>query len=246
MARQTDTTASHRVRQLRPGLERLEDRTVPAYTATLTGTVATFTGDAGGDVLTFAVAGGSLQHNRFTVGDPGFASDLDFDSAVAGEQFLPAGSTAVVNANAGDGDDAVIVGTLAAPAATVTGRFNIDGQGGIDTVMWDNLSDATGRQVNIQGGIFNQVFIPFTGAAVGFGAAEVVSVLAGGGSDTITVSEPGLTAVSLDAGGGDDAIAFADGATLGGTLDGGAGTDTIDYSAYTSPVAVNLGTNRRG
>jgi hypothetical protein len=47
---------------------------------------------------------------------------------------------------------------------------------------------------------------------------------------------------SVNAGGGNDTILFETGATLsGGTLDGGAGTDTVDYSAYTTPIAVNLG-----
>ena len=37
-----------------------------------------------------------------------------------------------------------------------------------------------------------------------------------------------------------DRFVFADGAVFNGTLDGGAGSDTLDYSAYTTPVCVNL------
>ena len=146
MARLTNNKASHQIRRSRMGLERLEDRAVPAYTATLVGTTATFTGDATGDTLAFSLAGPLLQHNRFTAGDPGFNSDLDFDTAVAGDQNLTA-ATAVVNVNAGDGDDT---------------------------------------------------------------------------------------------------IALADGVVLNGAVDGEGGTDTLDYSAYTTPVAVNLGRQRPG
>jgi uncharacterized repeat protein (TIGR01451 family) len=220
-------------------LEGLEDRTVPAFTATLTGTIATFTGDGADDVVTFFAAGGLLGHSTLA----GFNSDFDFESATAGDQTLAAAPTSTVNVNSGGGSDTIGFGSAVVAASTVTGRFNVNGEGGTDTVIWDDSTDPVARTVNIQGGIFNQVFIPFTGAAVGFGTAEVVNVLAGKGSDTVNVSEPGLTAVSLDAGDGDDLITFADGATLGGTVSGGAGTDTIDYSGYTTPVAVNLGAN---
>jgi hypothetical protein len=248
MNRHLRKASPFRMTRLPLRLESLEDRVTPAFTASLVGTVATFTGDAASDNLTFDVTGGGLlRHNRFTAGDPGFASDLDFDSATPGVQTLAAGAGTIVNVNAGDGDDTVVVGTPAVPAATIDARFNIDGEGGTDTVIWDNSGDATGRTINIQGGIFNQVFIPFTGAAVGFGTTnEVVAVLAGSGSDTINVTEPGLTNVNVNAGDGDDAIVFGPGATLGGTVDGGGGTDTLDYSAYTTPVAINLGANAPG
>src|SRR5207248_11126759 len=48
---------------------------------------------------------------------------------------------------------------------------------------------------------------------------------------------------NLTGGSAADNFAFANGAGVTGTVDGGAGTDTIDYSAYTTTVAVNLGTN---
>jgi len=38
-------------------------------------------------------------------------------------------------------------------------------------------------------------------------------------------------------------LAFAAGGSVTGTVDGGAGTDTLDYSARTTPVSVNLGSN---
>ncbi|MBI1918453.1 MAG: DUF4394 domain-containing protein, partial [Planctomycetes bacterium] len=65
--------------------------------------------------------------------------------------------------------------------------------------------------------------------------------------ETLTLSrlDNGYTA-SVDYFGntGNDTLVLADGASLGaGVFDGGSGIDTIDYSAYTSPVSVNLGSN---
>ena len=42
----------------------------------------------------------------------------------------------------------------------------------------------------------------------------------------------------IKTGSGDDSFIFADGDAFNGTFDGGAGTNTLDYSAYTSGVAV--------
>ncbi len=74
-----------------------------AFTASLVGNVATFTGDADSDTFRLDVSGGLYEHNRG--GDPGFSSDFDFDSTVAGDQtlaYLPVNSVFV---NSGDGTD---------------------------------------------------------------------------------------------------------------------------------------------
>jgi hypothetical protein len=232
-------------------LEKMEDRTVPAYTATLAGTTATFTGDAASDTLTFTVAGGLLQHNRFTLGDPGFNSAADFDTTVAGDQTLSADfATAIVNVNAGDGDDIIDVGDEGTVAGdTVNAVFQIDGQGGNDEMDFENEADATGRAISLVGGAPNsKVLVPTLVSllAVGSGVEEV-DVESGAGNDTITVSGPPLTGDDdIESNAGDDTIIFQDGAAIGGDADGGLGTDTIDYSGYTTPVAVNLGANAPG
>ena len=46
-----------------------------------------------------------LWHGRFTAGDPGFVSDLDFDSGVAGEQLQLNDGTSLVSVEALGGDD---------------------------------------------------------------------------------------------------------------------------------------------
>jgi hypothetical protein len=232
-------------------LEKLEDRTVPAFTATLAGTTATFTGDAASDTLTFTVAGGQLQHNRFALGDLGFNSASDFDTTVVGDQTLAADfATAIVNVNAGDGDDAVNVGDVAIAGDTVNGVFQIDGQGGTDSMTFENTVSATDRAINLVGGTPTaKVLVPTLVSLIAVGAgAEEVNVFSGSGKDTITVSGAPLTGASddINAGAGDDSIVFQAGAAVGGTVQGGLGTDTLDYSAYTTPVAVNLGANAPG
>ena len=80
-------------------------------------------------------------------------------------------------------------------------------------------------------------------------AAPSILIQGGALADVISVNStsPGV-ATSIASGGGDDRIVFTNGVSLnGGTVDGGAGTgDTIDYSAYTTNVSVNLGSNAPG
>src|SRR5262245_4014740 len=66
-----------------------------AYSATLSGNVATLTGDAADDRLVIDVEttgpmAGLLHHNRFIFGDPGFADNYDFNTGVANSQHLAA------------------------------------------------------------------------------------------------------------------------------------------------------------
>ncbi len=49
---------------------------------------------------------------------------------------------------------------------------------------------------------------------------------------------------AIVAGSSDDTFSFPDGKGFAGRLDGGPGSDTLDYSAYSTPVAVNLGEGR--
>src|SRR5262249_16161143 len=155
----TRTTDSFNRRRFPVRLECLEDRVTPAFTGSVVGTTATLTGDANGDVLILSVNGANLQHNRFTLGDAGFNRAMHFDSSKAGDQTLPAAGSTMVTVNAGDGADLIFVGDSTTPASAVSGRFVLNGQGGADSVFWDNSADVTARTINIQGGILNQVFI---------------------------------------------------------------------------------------
>ena len=80
-----------------PIIEGMEDRRLMAYSATLVGNIADFTG---ADDLQFAISGGLYYNNQFSLGSAGFESPFDFDSVDPGVQTLAVGSSAGVNVNA--------------------------------------------------------------------------------------------------------------------------------------------------
>jgi len=88
----------------------------------------------------------------------------------------------------------------------------------------------------------------FIGGPISDSGIDLVSVNADAGNDTVTVNSTEATIpTNIATGADDDAIVFADGVSLnGGTIDGGANTDTLNYSAYTTPVTVNLGLGSTG
>ena len=124
-----------------------------AYSAMLSGTTATFTGDNASDTIIFEQVGGLMKHNRFTAGDTGFENDFDFDSTTDGPQTLAAASSSIVVVNTGDGNDTVIVGTAAVPAIDVAAQFTFDGAGGMPWCLssrrtWSMASGARDRACN--------------------------------------------------------------------------------------------------
>ena len=98
-----------------------------SYTSTVAAGTATMIGDAANDVLIIVDDGGNFRHNRSTAGDPGFESDFDFDSVAAGVQMLSS-ETGIINVNAGDGDDTIVLGD------GVNLRGTVDGGVGADTI----------------------------------------------------------------------------------------------------------------
>lgn len=109
------------------GIEVLESRIAPAFTATLAGATVSFTGDGDTDTLTITESVGLLQHNRFTEGDADFNSDFDFDTSTPGDQTLAANSASIVNVSAGLGGDTInetrstdfVAGTISAPGGVI-------------------------------------------------------------------------------------------------------------------------------
>lgn len=122
------------------------------YTATLTGTTATFQGNASDDTIVFDQVDGFLRHNRFTAGDPGFASDLDFDSVEPGVQSLLADSISAVIINTGTGNDTVRLGTPSIPVSALLATFTVNNEdGGNDFLFVDDGARDTALRYEITG-----------------------------------------------------------------------------------------------
>ncbi len=74
----------------------------------------------------------AMVHNRATAGDPGFASDFDFDSTEPGVQFLPVSAANQILVDAGGGDNVIVIGgsPVLSPiaASQLLGTFDIRGE----------------------------------------------------------------------------------------------------------------------
>jgi hypothetical protein len=111
-----------------------------AYSSVLVAGTATMTGDGSADLLAIQSQGGLFVHNRFSAGDPGFHSQFDFDSGVAGDQTL-ASATGIININAGGGDDGILLND------GIDIRGTIDGGAGVDSLDYGPFT--TGIRANL-------------------------------------------------------------------------------------------------
>ena len=114
-----------------------------AVTGSTTGDTASLTGDAAADNIVIGFDGTNLTHNLGTA--TGFASAVDFDSTVGGEQKLTAAGTLTING--GDGDDNIVgsknadhlIGGGGSDRITgFTGDDDIEGGLGNDLFVWNN------------------------------------------------------------------------------------------------------------
>jgi hypothetical protein len=165
-----------------------------------------------------------------------------------------------------------IAGTSAENVAGMafTSFENLTGGAGADTFVFSNSASITGS-ISGGGGANTLNYAAYTapvtvkptaGTATGTGGFSGVQRVVGGqGSDTIvgpatdtTWSITGTNAgniagvaftsfENLTGGTGADTFVFASGASVSGNITGGGGADTLNYSAYTTPVNVNLGAN---
>ncbi|WP_254513390.1 dockerin type I domain-containing protein [Anatilimnocola floriformis] len=191
--------------------EKLDERRVLTYTATLAGAAAVLTGNGTGDTLIIDQSGGLLRHNR--LGDAGFNSAFDFDTTVAGDQTLAASAASSITVNTvGAGADIVQFGTAAAPASTLLAQLiNNNNSTGADQLIVDDSTGAantysystsgvTGTGINVvnnavsDGGVTLRtggagstvnVLSTFTGEAL---------TLVGSASTTVNIGNGGLTA----------------------------------------------------
>ncbi|HUE73617.1 MAG TPA: CHRD domain-containing protein [Pirellulaceae bacterium] len=111
------------------------------------------------------------------------------------------------------------------------------GNGTFETTVFPNPSNSLTLNTGDDGETVSTL-------AVDSGYAPAAGTLfsGGAGADTFNLGATIGGALTIAGGGGDDSVVFGDGVTLGGgTIDGGAGQNTLDYTAYSAPVAVNLG-----
>jgi Ca2+-binding RTX toxin-like protein len=191
-------------------VERLESRIALAYDAFITGGVVTFIGDGAEDTLAFTTAVEAtsgkvvLMHNRFSAGDPDFASDTDLDSGMPGIQSMAVSELTQVNVNAGGGNDTVKLGDDRSPASALPPAFMLDGGGGINGFVINWKSDQTGRAAVVTDLDISGV------STAGGGAWHVanfarIDLFGGSGADTFDVMSTGSgTPVMLDGGNGAD------------------------------------------
>ncbi len=102
--------------------------------ATIDGLTATLNLDGADDNVTVSVSGGLLVHGQAT---GGLNSGSDWNSAVAGDQTVPADGTRTVIVNGGDGSDSVTVIARAAELAS----SGLNGDGGDDVVSGPDSND---------------------------------------------------------------------------------------------------------
>ena len=124
-----------------------------AYAVTLTaGTTATFTGDTNFNQLRLRghTVPNVLEHNRF-LGDPGFASDLDFDSVAGSMQMLANTPASILNVNGGAGARCVHrAETERSASLLIQAELDFDGGAGQDFALGVFWGD--GNQIVTVGG----------------------------------------------------------------------------------------------
>ena len=100
------------------------------YTATLSGSTVTFTGNGASEVLRLGQFGNLLTHSAYAKGAAGFVSATDLDSSQGGIQSLSLSKIQTIVINGGEGDDTLVIenpaGGVFAPNAVIL----YNGQGG--------------------------------------------------------------------------------------------------------------------
>jgi Ca2+-binding RTX toxin-like protein len=232
-----------------------------AVTGTVTGNTATLTGDAAADTIIISQDNGLLRHNL-----AGFNSNIDFDSAVAGDQTLTTAATLTING--GGGDDIIVGG----PNADVingddgndrmtgfTGGDDVNGGNGNDLMQWNNGDGSdtndgdagvdetliTGRNTTDDMTVANngpgrQLFTRAApgGFTVDMGTVERLHLTPFQGDDKL-VTQPDVTLpMIVEAGPGLDTITTGAGNDL---IEGGEDVDTLSGGAGGDRILGNPG-----
>jgi len=212
-----------------PIIEGMEDRRLMAYSATLVGNIADFTG---ADDLSFAISGGLYYNNQFSLGTAGFESPFDFDSVDPGIQTLAVGSSAGVNVNATGLSSLTIDQSVNSSGqkigfSTSLNPSTFELTGNVDTSIGYFTYNSGLTELNYQGGAGGNTITIADKLE-----ATVTVVDAGQGSDIVNIiGTSGVDSLAVRGQDGNDLIQSTDNVLAGVALGGGTGNDTLKGGA---------------
>lgn len=209
------TVRSVRTSEARLRIDLLEDRIAPAtdVVATLTGGAVAFSSPGfSDDSLVLSMdSKGNLRHNLFSQKVPGFASDLDLDSATPGVQAMRVAKLTNISVDLGSGADRILVHSL--------GKSPLEFH--LNSVESVELRTGTGRDVVALGTHDGHLDVAFNRKEFHIAGATEFVLDAQAGWDRVTVgSFLGATVpdhievrnaeiVTLQTGDGDDMVALS-------------------------------------
>ncbi len=192
----------------------------------------------------FNVLGGS-GGNTFTINGTIPGQNNTFDTGFGSDRVVLQATAigSVVNIHGQNGFDLVNIGNGNSYQNILGSAVNISNSGSFSNVVVDDSNDGAASH-NVLTTVGSLTGLTPNGP-INYTTNDVSSLTIKGGSvgDNFTISNNGLSTytTNITGGAGNDSFIFTNGATLsGGEIDGGAGSDTLDYSAYTTPVTVNL------
>jgi hypothetical protein len=211
------------------------------WTSSISGNTATMGSAANGNLI-IDVSGSNLRHNH--AGDPGFQSELDFDSDLAGDQLFANLATNNVVAVGDQGVDTAQLGSGTVPASQVLASYTFSaGSGGFapDTFTLDNSADTVARSYQVAPGQITG----HGGGNVSYTTASsenlTVNLRTGTAGDEIGVQadDSDNRTVGVDGGSGNDRVTLAGGVDVPG-YDGDLGTDTLSFAGYSTAATFSL------
>ena len=226
-----------------------------AFTSTVSGDDVLLAGGDAGETLQIASTAGLFKHNRQTAGDPGFTSDFDWDTTMAGDQTLAANDTKNVVVTLGGGADKVDVDNPGFKTLTLDGGTENDvlnGSSGVETLLGgpgdDRISGRVGNDT-ASGGDGDDLLLWTNGDGSdkldGDAGTDVVEVEGSSSGENFTVqaagdraqfarAAPGAFSLDLSAErlrlaavGGEDVLTVGDGVPTLVDANGGAGADAF-------------------
>jgi CHAT domain-containing protein len=159
--------------------------------------------------------------------------------------IFPNGLTfsSIENLTGGTANDTFLFGK----GASISGTIN--GEAGIDTLNYSayatpvtvNLAFGTATNTGVLSNIENLIGgSSGNNTLIGSNTANTWNIT-GTDSGNINGTVSFSSFQNLTGGTGNDTFVFSNGVGVSGTINGGAGTNTLDYSAYNTPITVNLG-----